>query len=399
MRVLFIVDYLPYPLISGDRIRNYNLVRRVARSHEVSLVGFLENPSDACGVAHLRQFCGEVCAVPVRERHPLLHMPGLIRYGLARRPLELKFQYSAELYRIVSRLLATNEYDLVQIEHSRMALYLEAKPSRSRVRCLLDFHNVAFSQYDRIARIEAGPVRRLRAALNGRMMRSWEPAYAENFDGCIAVSAEDRCQLITANPRLNVEIIPNGVDTSLYRPVGSADTPPSLLLIGNMGYLPCADAAIWFCNDILPIIRRAMGAIEVWIVGRDPIPEVTRLAGDGVHVTGRVEDVLPYYERSMVSVVPVRAGGGTRLKILEGMAFGRPIVATRIGSEGLEVIDGKHLLLADGPEPFAEQTLRLLTNKELRERIVIEARELVVRKYDWDAIARKMLALYTELAG
>ena len=137
--------------------------------------------------------------------------------------------------------------------------------------------------------------------------------------------------------------------------------------------------------------------VQVWIVGVDPPQEVFRLTGNGVHVTGRVEDVIPYYSRSTVSIVPLRAGGGTRLKILEAMALGRPVVSTSIGCEGLDVVDGQHLLIADDPQQFADKTVRLLTDSTLYKRIAAEAREFVVTRHDRDVIAGQLLDVYTKV--
>jgi glycosyltransferase involved in cell wall biosynthesis len=164
-----------------------------------------------------------------------------------------------------------------------------------------------------------------------------------------------------------------------------------------MGYEPNDDAVLYFCRDILPIIRRTVPGVELWIVGRDPTPAVRALASDTVHVSGRVDDVVPYYERSAVAIVPLRAGGGTRLKILEAMALGRPVVTTTIGCEGLDVRDNEHVLIADTAESFAARTVQLINSPELWQAIAARARELVVNQYDWDAIAGQMLRLYEEL--
>jgi len=136
----------------------------------------------------------------------------------------------------------------------------------------------------------------------------------------------------------------------------------------------------------------------MWIVGINPSTEVRDLDGNGIHVTGRVEDVRPYYRRSTVCVVPLRAGGGTRLKILEAMALGRPVVSTSIGCEGLDVVDGEHLFIADRPEEFADRTIRLLTDEALRRSITSRARAMVVSRYDWDIIAKQLMQVYTDVA-
>jgi glycosyltransferase involved in cell wall biosynthesis len=155
---------------------------------------------------------------------------------------------------------------------------------------------------------------------------------------------------------------------------------------------------MYFCREVFPRIRNVISNIEVWIVGREPPPEVLRLHGDGVHVTGRVEDVVPYYRQCAVFIVPLRAGGGTRLKILEAMALGRPVVSTAIGCEGLDVVGDEHLLIADSAEQFAEKTVRLLTDAALYRKLAFNARQLVVRRYDWDIIAGELMRVYEETA-
>jgi glycosyltransferase involved in cell wall biosynthesis len=195
-------------------------------------------------------------------------------------------------------------------------------------------------------------------------------------------------------------VSPNGFDTQSYQPLPlpPETTRPALLFVGSMSYEACVDAMVYFCQEILPRIRSQFGDVDLWIVGRDPSQQVRQLDGNGVHVTGRVADVRPYYQRSMVCVVPLRAGGGTRLKILEAMALGRPVVATSIGCEGLDVIDEEHLMIADSPEQFAEKTVRLLADATLRQRIGANARRLVVSRYDWDVIVKRLMQIYTQVA-
>jgi polysaccharide biosynthesis protein PslH len=396
MRILIIADYLPYPLIGGDRIRIYNLLRRVASRHEVSLAAFLEKPGDAEGVTHLQQFCARVETASFQQRSRLAKLPGMLRYALAGKPPELKLLHSEELMSKIRQLASTTDFDIVQIE-SRMGLYLDAFFKMRSCKSLMMFQNFTYQQDSRAFRIEQRWDRKIRLLLNSVAMLRWEPRYAERFDACTTVSEIDRAFLLKANPRLRVEVIPNGVDIKKYQPLPPENTAPALLFIGNMAYQPCVDAVLYFCREIFPLIRRTIGAAELWIVGRDPRPEVLRLNGEGVHVTGRVDDVIPYYRQSAVCVVPLRAGGGTRLKILEAMALGRPVVSTTIGCEGLDVADGEHLLVADSPELFAEKTIRLLTDQRLYQRISINGRQLVETSYDWDKIAGRLMEIYAEL--
>jgi glycosyltransferase involved in cell wall biosynthesis len=196
-----------------------------------------------------------------------------------------------------------------------------------------------------------------------------------------------------------VDVSPNGVDTQAYQMLPESSGDPALLFVGNMGYRPNIDAMTYFCREVLPRIRWAIPNVELWIVGINADAEVQRLAGDGVHVTGRVEDVTPYYERCAACVVPLRAGSGTRLKIVEAMAFGRPVVSSGIGCDGLDVVDEEHLLIADDPELFAEQSIRVLTDRGLRQALTHNARCLVVNRYDWEVVAEELLQIYRQVAG
>ncbi len=397
MKVLIITDCVPYPLISGDRIRLYNLLLRIADKHEVSLATFFDPQKDMEGLQRIQEICNRVEIAERRPGRKLAYLPGMIKYGVHGKPLELAVYHSSDLIHGIQRLVSLVDFDIVQIEHSHMALYLEAIPSNLWPRSIWTFHNVEFVRFDRFFQIERSLVKKTRAWLFSRMMRQWEPRYAERFGRCVAMSEVDKQYLTAANPRLRTKVITNGVDTRSFQPLPLPANSNSLIFVGSMRYAPCIDAVQFFCGEVLPRIRSVVGEVDFWIVGKDPAPEVMKLEGNGVHVTGMVSDVVPYYDRSAVCVVPLRAGGGTRLKILEAMGLGRPVVSTTIGCEGLDIVDGKHLLIADSPEQFALQTVRLLKDRELYDRMATDARQLVAARYDWDVIADELMDLYQEL--
>jgi sugar transferase (PEP-CTERM/EpsH1 system associated) len=400
MRILMIASQVPYPQVSGGRTRIYNLLRRVASRHEVSLAALLESPEDAEGVSHLRQFCARVETASLDRRSRLAKAPGMVRYALEGKPPELRLVHSEELVGKIGQLVSMIHFDIIQIE-SVMGLYLTTLPAIESYKSLQMFQNVASLQFARITNVERRGYGKLRAWMHGGIMRRWEPRYAENFDRCTTVSEVDQQLLLKANPRLQVDVIPNGVDIEKYQPlpVPPDNVPPSLMFIGSMGYAPCVDAVLYFCSDILPLIRQVIRPVAFRIVGGEPHPAVLKLDGGGVQVLGRVDDVVPYYEQSTVCVVPLRAGGGTRLKILEAMALGRPVVATTIGCEGLDVVDGEHLFIADTPEQFAEKTVRLLQDRSLAQYICANARDLVEARYGWDKIADRLMDVYEEMVA
>ncbi len=397
MKILVITDYLPYPLISGDRIRVYNLVRRIADCHQVTLAGPIRSEEDLQSEKKLAEFCEQVITGNLHMQHPLRHLPGLVRFALDGLPLELKFLHSATLEAKIRKAAAEGGFDIVQVEHSRMAYYLRALPEDLQRKSVLTLHNITYDQFGRISQVELNPVQRFRASLYSRQMRDWEPRYAGRFARVVVVSRLDQEMVLELNPHLHTEVIPNGVDVQRYQPLPVQRDDPVMLFIGTMSYAPCVDGAIFFSQQVLPLIRKAIPNARFLIVGADPDPEVRALESEAVEVTGRVPEIEPYYSRASICVVPLRAGGGTRLKILEAMAFGRPVVSTSIGCEGLEVRDGQDLLVADEPEKIAAQVIRLLTDKDLYRQIADEARKTVEAQYDWDAIAGRLMDIYQEL--
>ncbi len=398
MRILIITEHFPYPPIAGTPIRTFNLLSRLAGKHEVWLASFVRAPGDPEAERRMKAVCRGIVTTPARPSRAYDRPAEALRYLMKGRPIELRFYMSGEFAAKIRHLVSEVDFDVVEIIDSYMALYLEVLPEELRRRAVLTFIDVVYSRAERIGRLETKPGRKLRNLLYSRMMRRWEPRYAGRFARCIAVSASDRSLLLSANPGLSIDLVPNGVDAREFRPLPEPPSARSLVFVGNMGYRPNVDAMNWFCDRILPRLRRELPGVEMWIVGKNPTPEVTHLDGDGVHVTGRVDDLRPFYQRASVAVVPLRGGGGTRLKILEAMALGRPVVSTAIGCEGLEVEDGKHLLIADDPEAFAGATLRLLRDEEIKGHLTHAARALVEEKYDWDVIVGQLMRVYEEAA-
>jgi glycosyltransferase involved in cell wall biosynthesis len=297
------------------------------------------------------------------------------------------------------RLAMEVTFDAVVIEHGIMGDYLNILQPEQHKRAAWVLHDIDYQKFERICRTHSNPLRSARMRLHSAMMRRWMPEFAGRFGMCITMSEADGKLLVSANDRLKVAVSPNGVDTAVCRllPELEPGRSPALLLVGNMGYGPNIDAAIYFCQEILPLIRQRLERVQLWIVGPNPPPEVRRLGGESVQVTGRVAELAPYYETCAMSVVPLRAGGGTRLKILESLAYGRPVVSTSIGCEGLDVNHGEHLLIADTPGAFVANILAVLRDQSLRNRLVENGRRLVVAKYDWDVIAAHLLAVLEEI--
>jgi glycosyltransferase involved in cell wall biosynthesis len=284
----------------------------------------------------------------------------------------------------VTAALATGRYDRVVCDFLVPAVNL---PSRLPCASVLFTHNVEAEIWRRHADTADSFPRRLLYRQQWRRMRRFERRTLARFDRVLAVSDVDRDTFARLYPGAldaPAAVIPTGVDTTYFTPAPTAPAGHRLVFTGSMDWLPNVDGVLHFCRDILPLIRRQVPDVAFTIVGRAPTHTVRNLADEpGVSVTGRVDDVRPYLAEAAAYVVPLRIGGGTRLKIFEAMAAGRAVVSTSIGAEGLPTEPGRHLLLADAPESFAASVVALLTRPALRHSVEGEARALVANGYDW----------------
>jgi glycosyltransferase involved in cell wall biosynthesis len=264
-------------------------------------------------------------------------------------------------------------------------------------------HNVEAEIWRRHAETRSNPVARLLYRIQHAKMLRFEGATLRRFNGVLAVSDADRSTFYRLYPgaiQHEVHVVPTGVDTAFFdMPAGVSVRPGHLVFTGSMDWLPNEDAMLFFCRDILPRIRAQEPSASLAIIGREPTPAVRRLAEiNGVAVTGRVDDVRRFLAEGDVYVVPLRIGGGTRLKIFEAMAMGKPIVSTAVGAEGLPVRDGEHLVLADDPARFADAVVRLLRDTTARRQLAEHGRDLVRARYDWSAVAGELDAALERFA-
>ncbi len=275
MRILIITDYLPYPPISGDTIRVYNLIRRISDYHEIYLLALFESLDTANSISQLSKYCRQVTVVSHQWPNPLTCIPDLVQYFIEGKPMELRLLYSRQLAELVYQLTSEENIDVVQIEHSRLALYRDCINPSSHCASVLALHNIAYDQIDRLLQFDKNPMDRIRTWIFARQLRQWEPSYAGKFDRCLTVSELDRKILLGLNSDLDIDVIPNGTDTKKFQRLETDQDVPALLFIGSMDYAPCADGAIFFCKEILPYIQEKIPEIEVWIVGASPSAQVT----------------------------------------------------------------------------------------------------------------------------
>lgn len=401
MRILLVTSSLPYPPVTGGKIRVWNLLQHVAQRHDVTLLSLLDSAEEIQFLSHLQQYCTRVEAVVRQRRRPRRKLLlRLLRTMLKGQPARNGIAYYEDMKRRVQEVTNTQSFDIIHVEQSHMAPYIEFVTNADGAARLITLYDVGAPQYKRILKVQSNLQSRFWTWLDWFFLRHWEPTYlVRHFDKCIVVSSVDEALLRQANPALNLVVVPNGVDTAQYNLLPDSRDSKNILFIGKMGYAPNVDGAVFFCDEIFSLVKQQVPDARLLIVGSEPVSAVRSLASEDVIVTGYVESVIPYYEKAFVSVIPLRAGGGTRLKILESMALGRPVVSTSLGCEGLAVTHGENILIADDPADFATQIIRLLSDEGLRQRLIHNGRRLVEATYDWKVIGRQLLQIYDEIGN
>ena len=378
LRILVVTPSLPFPPIWGFGIRVYQMVRHLARRHEVSLLTYA-GPGQEEHVARLGQECRAVHTVPppARNRRRMQAVSLLSPRSFLQADL-----YSDAMQAKINALLREHEFDIIQVESSHLGGF----DFGGRAALILDEHNIEYELLQRMVQAERAPLRRLFNWAEYRKFRREETQCWNQADGVVLTSERERNVLQDLMPGRAVACVPNGVDIEFFQPSEATPDGDSIVLTGLMRYRPNIDAALYFVQDVLPRIHRVRPEAVFTVVGAGPPDEVRALAGPHVVVTDMVPDVRPYVRQAGALVVPLRMGSGTRLKVLEGMAMGKALISTTIGCEGIDVRNEEHLLIADDPDAFARAVLRALEDRELAAGLGRRGRELTERQYSWEAV-------------
>jgi glycosyltransferase involved in cell wall biosynthesis len=398
VRILVVCPILPVPPDRGGSIRVFNLIKGLSQTEEVDIISIEFEKTRQHDLAQLANHCRKIFLAPWKKRPKIIQIGTIMGKLFAGEPLVTKLVDSPAFREMLCEVTGEESYDIIIIEHSITAKHMYSLHPQHDANTVLSMHNTAFMQYYRMYRYETNLYNKLKLLLTWLPMRNWEPKIAARFDKVVSVSDTDKKLLLSRNPNLDIAVVPNGVDTKTCRPFPLESREKNILIIGSMDYAPNADAVFYFCNAIFPLIRKSEPDCTLTIVGKDPPIGLLQLnQRRGVIVKADVDDVKPYYQKAIVSAVPLRSGGGTRLKILEAMAFGTPVVSTSIGCEGLSVEGHRNILIADDPADFARCTTDLMADSSLWKRIVYAGRALVEENYDWQTISLRYRDILRQL--
>lgn len=390
MKILFLQKRPLFPADNGGKIRTLNILRHLAEWHDVTyLCNLLPEEQLSCSVQKMEELGVRVVAIPWNEssRQSVRFYAELAANCLNSRPYNVEKDFDERLRHRAQELLNAEGYDLVICDFVQMAanaIGLNGPPM------LLFQHNVEAEIFERHAQQDRGVLRRAFMGYQARKMSRFEGQAGLAFDAVIAVSDRDSQQYAQRYGWNHVHTIDTAVDVDFYQPDASTVDPDLVIFVGSMDWLPNVDGVEFLVREIWPKVRSERPHARLQIVGRHPTPAVRRLNGfEGIEVTGAVRDVRPYYRQAAVVVVPLRIGGGTRIKIYEAMAMAKPVISTSIGAEGLNFIEDKHLEIADQSKLFAEKVVRLLNDDKRRQQIGDEAREHVRQNFSTQVIARQ----------
>lgn len=383
-------------------MRNFNLLKQLARRDEVHLFSILA-PGDDPAAGPVRALCASVATAPAPVRSLSDRVRDLVGTPL---PDMARRLWSPAAANALASLTRDLRPDILQIEGIEMAPYFFALRDAgvSYGRAIYDAHNAETLLQRRAAQADARRPRRwaagLYSAIQTAKLRRYEEKLCRSVDGVAAVSEPDARFLHALAPQTPVAVVTNGVDLALYRPDETFEQVmpgpgPHLVFTGKMDFRPNVDAALWFANEVMPHLRAAGVDAHFWVVGRSPHARLNSLTGrQDVTVTGTVSDVRPYIMQADVYVVPLLAGGGTRFKILESLALAKPVVSTRLGADGIPVEDNVHLALADRPDDFARRIVSLLEDREQAKEMGRRGRAFIQQHFSWEAIAPNLESLY-----
>lgn len=396
MKILFLSTWFPCPTDNGSKIRVYHLLRALGARHQVTLLSFAFETAVPERADDLFRFCADVQAIRCNpfERGPVARALRFLS------PAPIVTAPLPEMTRAVRSALTRTDFDVVVASNETMAAYALFAPPAT-VKVLEEHNSMTRWMWERYQKQDS-VVQRLRCWTSWQKTRHYEARLFRRFDLCVMTSEQDRRTSQHTLPGYSgkVEVVPNGVDCQHNRPGLAQATPEALVFNGALTYSANYEAMQYFLTEIYPLIQKQVPDVTLTITGSTRDVNLAGLRLDeSVRLSGYVDDVRPLVSGANVCVVPIRQGGGTRLKILEAMALGTPVVATSKGAEGLGVTPNHDIQVADEPVEFAAHVIRLLRDPVLRQRLVTNARRLVEQRYDWAQIGQRFVDLVEDVAS
>ena len=398
MKILWVKSGDLVPLDTGGKIRSFNLLKELARAHEVDFFTFYpEREND--GHPALNKYFRRVHCIPLSmpQKYGIGEYFGYAKNLLSLQPYSMTKYCRPHVARQLRELLSRDRFDVIVCDFFLTGAVIPWELSTPKV---LFTHNVEAQIWLRHFQVTRNPIWKAVSWREYKTIARLEERYLQQADAVLTVSDTDRETFAKIVSRNKITTVQTGVDVEYFRPAPGKEKSNVMVFTGSMDWMPNEDGILYFVAEILPLIRREISGAKLVIVGRSPSAKVRDLAAHdpNIEVTGTVEDIRPYMDQAAVYVVPLRIGGGTRIKIFEAMAEGKPVISTTLGAEGLPVTHEQNIILADRPADFAARTVELLRDPRRRESLGSAARKLVEENYSWTSVARQFAEVLARVA-
>ncbi len=392
MRVLVLTAKAIWPLLGGAEIRNFNLMKETSKYHEVYLLSFLLGRNDRDNFSGLQPYCKKVIGIDlVRPKWKRMYKAATSLSGS--RPFIISEYHRREMAQTLARVIEEENIDVVHAHFLHVGQYAAHK---GRAAFVYDAHNLEHVLWGRFSKIQTNPLMRSFARKQLPKFVAWQQKVARLSEKIVTLSDDDKEEYLRIAPYADITTVPNGADIEFFQPLDMEIEENSIIYFANFGWPPQDDAALYFHNDVLPLVRKEVPGAKLYLVGKTPPGAIRNLACENVVVTGFVEDIREYIQRAAVVVLPLRVGAGTKHRVFQSLAMQKPLVTTSVGAEGIALEHGKTALITDDTAQLARHTIELLKDGDLRRRMGEAGRKLVVENYDWRSNYRILESVFQE---
>lgn len=392
MKVLMLTPYLPYPLVSGGQIRTYNLLKHLSKQHDITLFALIKDEGERQHLSELQKYCKKIVLFK-RTKNPFV-LRNILLAGFSSYPFVVTRNLPLNMKQSVQSELKHGNYDLIHAE----TFYMMPNIPATKVPIILAEQTIEYLGYQDYM-LKANPILRPLLAIDVAKIKYWERTFWKKADKLITMSQEDKNFIETeVGKPLNISVVANGVDLDFFSKVKkNLPKDPTVLFVGTFKWLPNIEAVEEIVKKIWPNIIKAMPKAKLKIVGFSPTPKIQAYANDPtIQVLGGIDDIRDAFATAHVLLAPIRSGKGTRYKVLEAMITGTPVIATTLAAEGLDLVNGQDVLIADSSKQLAELTVKLLKDSELQQQLGKAGQKIVRLGYSWDTIAKELDSVYKE---
>ncbi len=390
-----LTPYLPYPLVSGGQIRTYNLLKNLSLKHDITLAAFIRHESEKKYLENLKAYCKKVIFFKRRKAWSPVN---ITLSAVSPYPFLVSIYFDPKIKRAINEELKKQNYDLIHAE----TFYVMPNIPRTNVPILLVEQVIEYLVYQRFVESLPAWMIFLKPFLffDVAKIKFWEKHYWKKAKRLAAMSQEDKDFIQSLDSSLKVDVVANGVDIEFFDRVKKRKPKiPTILFVGNFKWLPNRDAAQFLVKEIWPKIKTKIKGAKLWIVGRNPPPDILSYSSNDIKVEGDIEDIRKAYALSSVLLAPIRNGRGTKYKILEAMATKTPIVGTKLATEGIKIKNGQEAFVENTAQGLAKKTIHVLKDKDIGEKLAESAYTLVSTKYNWETISAKLDQVYKKVGA